>query len=287
MPIINFEKHQSKQTDNREVLDYLFYLDVIDQKQTLTDYFLPNGRFELVVDLADRVRYLHADGQWHERPRISLRAQHTAALRVACSGPRYESIGAVFSLGKISSLIPDTASRQYGTVIDLEDIFPGSSDRLFTALKMFSDVGKKISILDQFISEKLSTINPQPPFVDHSLLLMLQCQGQITVGDLSKRVRCSTRHLRRTFIQHVGISPKLLCSILRLYDTSSRISRLNLPMSDVISDNGYFDRAHFYKDFIKIAGIAPSEFFNSPRFLSRHFFNTAVASPISTPVYSS
>lgn len=281
MPTLNFEKHKTTYEQCSGVVDYLFHLEVLENE--ISDYFLPNGRFEIIVDLENRVRYLHQNGEWVLRPRISIRSHHTAALRVKCDGSHYEGIGAVFSLGKIAAFIPNPLHRKYGEVIDIEDLISGCTLPLLRKLYESSDRVYKIAILDQFISQHVTEIDQQPPFVDHSLQLMSQYNGQITVKDLSLRVRCSSRHLRRSFMQHVGVSPKVLCSILRLYDTASRISRLNLPMSDVISDNGYFDRAHFYKDFIRIAGMSPSDFFNGNRHLSRHFFNTAVAPPQANP----
>jgi AraC-like DNA-binding protein len=284
MPIVTFKKFDPFSEINHAYLDCFFYLDVFDEEKVIADHFIPNGRFEMIFDLADRVRVKRDDGAWDLRPRISIAGHHVKGVQVECVGSRFQSIGALISLGKISSLIPNPLTRRYGRHVDIDELYPGTSTMLMRDLNSLHTIKHKVRLIDEFISEKISEVSGQPAFLDHSLRLILQYKGQISVGDLSSRVHCSTRHLRRSFLQHFGMSPKVFSSIIRLYETAGQITRGQTTMADIISDNGYFDRAHFYKEFTRIVGIAPSQYFGSNHILSGHFFDRAVATRISTPV---
>ncbi len=287
MQSTTFKKFETQFHQNLGVVDYLFYLEVVDHHEQITDCFLPNGRFELIADLGDQVSYFGKSAEWQIRPKVSVLGHHTHSVRLSCAGPKFQCVGAVFSLGKMAALIPDPAKRQYGSPTRLDNYFDNATNTLIHELQLAQQVHQKIHVLDRFIHRHVTVDHKQPAFLDHSLQLIDQHKGRISVADISKRVHCSTRHLRRSFIQHFGISPKALSSIIRLNYAVAQMINSNVAMSDIISDHGYFDRAHFYKEFTRIAGMPPSVYFNHARKLSRHFFETAIASPKIKPAISS
>lgn len=277
-----FKKFETQHESNQGIIDYLFYMDVHDDEQHLTDCFLPNGCFEIILDLSDRVNFSLEDGVWDSRPRVSILGHHVHGVRLSVCGPRFQCLGVVIRPGKIANIIPDPKDRQYGKPIPLDHLFPGSSNFLVERIKSALSISEKVKILDDFIRFRISPLHKQPAFLDHSLQYIIQNKGNVSVVDISKKVHCSTRHLRRSFVQHFGVSPKTFSSVIRLFYTAAHISKSNAPVADVISDHGYFDRAHFYKEFVRIAGIPPSVYFNSPRKLSSHFFSKAELPPDKT-----
>ncbi len=74
-------------------------------------------------------------------------------------------------------------------------------------------------------------------------------------------IACTKRYLDRLFQEHVGVSPKLLASILRfqevyqgwMQDRSPTFFRDQWPAS-------YYDQSHFIKEFKRFTGFTPQQY---------------------------
>jgi transcriptional regulator GlxA family with amidase domain len=68
------------------------------------------------------------------------------------------------------------------------------------------------------------------------------------------------RTLHRKMKQNIGLSPKTYLSVLRFKKVVDRIQSGPLNWQDILFDCGYFDQAHFSKDFKKYAGLSPEKY---------------------------
>jgi len=58
----------------------------------------------------------------------------------------------------------------------------------------------------------------------------------------------------------VGVIPKKFCVIAYFYDTHRVLSKKGIEnLSQKVIEKGYFDQAHFIKDFKKLTGVNPSK----------------------------
>jgi AraC-like DNA-binding protein len=70
------------------------------------------------------------------------------------------------------------------------------------------------------------------------------------VGELAQRVGVSTRTLDRLFRRHVGVGPKWVVRRYRVHEACERIVTGEQPSwSSLAQELGYFDQAHFIRDF--------------------------------------
>jgi AraC-like DNA-binding protein len=91
-----------------------------------------------------------------------------------------------------------------------------------------------------------------------------RADGQVEIGGLAKELGCSRKHLVAQFHEQIGAAPKTIARILRfqhavrLFHAASDTN----PVSgaDVALACGYFDQAHFIKDFRQLSGITPTEY---------------------------
>ena len=78
---------------------------------------------------------------------------------------------------------------------------------------------------------------------------------------------CSRKHLISQFHEQIGAWPKTVARILRFQHAVGlfHAATAKNPVSgaDVAIACGYFDQAHFIKDFRQLAGITPTEFMRS------------------------
>jgi len=90
-----------------------------------------------------------------------------------------------------------------------------------------------------------------------------------TVAQLSLRSGCSERQLQRLFAHYVGISPKSVIARYRLHEALALLQSGNAPSgSELALKLGYFDQAHFIRDFTRMVGQAPTHYVQTQTVLS-------------------
>ncbi|HUW93716.1 MAG TPA: DUF6597 domain-containing transcriptional factor [Bacteroidales bacterium] len=108
---------------------------------------------------------------------------------------------------------------------------------------------------------------------DHTLLVHQSCaiimknNGRGTIKDLSKQLKCSSRHLQILFLRYVGLSPKEFSIIIKMRNTIDGIaypsSTINSSMTSLALDNDFYDQAHFNNAFKAIVNTPPKKFIPS------------------------
>jgi len=87
--------------------------------------------------------------------------------------------------------------------------------------------------------------------------------GAVDVETLARALGSSVRQLERRFRATIGLSPKLACRIARVRHAMSFLPLRNgQNWSDVVYACGFYDQAHFIREFRAIAGVTPGKFAN-------------------------
>jgi AraC-like DNA-binding protein len=86
----------------------------------------------------------------------------------------------------------------------------------------------------------------------------------------------SRRHLHRLFAERVGVSP---ADYLRLARFATALPRLHTAASlaDVAAGSGYFDQAHFCRDFKTFATMTPTEYREAVPIVPGHLFGVPMS----------
>ncbi|RAV98163.1 AraC family transcriptional regulator [Pseudochryseolinea flava] len=88
--------------------------------------------------------------------------------------------------------------------------------------------------------------------------IILKSGGALNVQtDLKTGV--SPRHLRRLFDFYVGESPKMFCTVVRFQNIiNQRPTAICIREKKIFYEAGYYDQAHFIKEFKRLYGLTPS-----------------------------
>lgn len=121
----------------------------------------------------------------------------------------------------------------------------------------------RISAFQQEIKLLRSTSLPKTEKGAKELMLAIEqiyiSRGNMNLIDLSEMLNCSTRHVRSVFEKFVGMPPKTFCQITRF---QSAVAKLLQPRNntyvDIISESGYYDQAHFIREFKKFSRECPT-----------------------------
>ena len=109
---------------------------------------------------------------------------------------------------------------------------------------------------------------PCDPLVERAVERVAAIVGEIAsdvsiarVEQLAERHAMTPRALQRLFRDYVGASPKWVIARYRLHEAVERIGRGEaIDWSTLALDLGYFDQAHFIRDFKRLVGWAPAEY---------------------------
>ncbi len=85
----------------------------------------------------------------------------------------------------------------------------------------------------------------------------------MNVNQLADELCISQDAFEKRFRKVVGCSPKHFSSIVRLKNLISQ-PQSKQSFTEIAFDNGYFDQAHFNKNFKLFTGQNPTDFFKSP-----------------------
>jgi AraC-like DNA-binding protein len=146
--------------------------------------------------------------------------------------------------------------------IDLSDIFNKEIRQVEETLCFKKTVWERVAVIEEFLHKKYS------PFASHEDLLInrgveliKQYHGQISANSLSDKLSVTLKSLERKFSCKLGKTPKQYIKLIRFQETLKDFSvNKNINLTEYAYRNGYFDQAHFIKDFKTYSGYTPGEF---------------------------
>jgi AraC-like DNA-binding protein len=88
--------------------------------------------------------------------------------------------------------------------------------------------------------------------------------GATDLDRIAVQANLSPRQFRRRCLEESGLTPKLLCRILR-FQRACRLteSAVRPDWAAVALDAGYFDQAHLIRDFREFTGLTPMTVFSN------------------------
>lgn len=119
---------------------------------------------------------------------------------------------------------------------------------------------KRISAVEQFLINRMSTADPDK-LVLAALAIIHKAHGNIRIKDLMDQLHISQSPLEKRFRQAVGTSAKKFASIVRMKNAISQYNPANC-LTDLAYEAGFYDQAHFIREFKTFTGDTPEKFFN-------------------------
>ncbi|MCB0496513.1 MAG: AraC family transcriptional regulator [Cyclobacteriaceae bacterium] len=124
-----------------------------------------------------------------------------------------------------------------------------------------TDEKEMIELAEQFLLRNLPEPDPNVDKVNEIMEFVKKDSEILKVDDLVERFKYSKRTLQRLFKHYVGVSPKWVIMRYRLHDVAERIAAKPVTNWAALAlEAGYFDQAHFIRDFKSIVGKTPAEY---------------------------
>jgi AraC-like DNA-binding protein len=164
-------------------------------------------------------------------------------------------VGTKFVPGGFARLTARPLHRFTDTVQPVAEAFPDGGSALARAAAGEPDAAGKLTRVHAFLRERLGPSDPQIELVQAVVASMRSAAPGVRVEEVAAAHHVSTRTLQRLFQRYVGVSPKWVLQRYRLHEALERVDRGGgVDWTRLALELGYFDHAHFLRDFRALAG---------------------------------
>lgn len=193
--------------------------------------------------------------------------------RLVLLGPKTEKAGAEiheaadyfvlrFRPGQTPLLAPDLALSRPGELVDAVVELPSfcgcSLDELAGRLLALPDQAARGRKLDELLRSARPMVRDEScrwaaAFIDAR-------NGLCRAGEAADALGLHPRSLERRFKEHLGLSPKTLCRLVRLQRLLQRLRAGGFKnLAALALDHGYADQAHMIHDVKALTGLLPAQ----------------------------
>jgi AraC-like DNA-binding protein len=213
---------------------------------------LPGARVVLIVSFGPRMdvdgrRYTSFVAGVHDTPTLTEHDGEGHGLEVY-----FSPIGARRFFGMPMGEL----TRQ---VVELEDLLGPEAAELAERLYEAPGWPARLAMLERLIAGRVLEAPPLPPELEWAWRRLHATDGAVPVAGLASELGWSRRHLSATVARELGMPPKALARILRFERAVDRL-RGGDALADVALASGYYDQAHFNRDFKRFAASTPTEY---------------------------
>jgi AraC-like DNA-binding protein len=150
-------------------------------------------------------------------------------------------------------------SELTGRVVELADLLGREADELAERLHDAPGWPARLALLERVVARRAMAADPPPAELEWAWRRLLETDGAVAIGALAEELGWSRRHLSARFREDAGVPPKVLARILRFERAAKLLRRRDAPdLGRLALDCGYYDQAHFNRDFRAFAGATPT-----------------------------
>jgi AraC-like DNA-binding protein len=251
---------------------------------------LPSTEIPLLLNFGAPHRRLDEDaGEWAARDHawvVGLHAKHQMTEAVGerhFMVVRFTPLGAHRFLRMPMDLIANRA-------VDLASIDPALARLTMSRVGIANSWTARFDAMEALIAERVVG-EEIPGAVDLVWRELVASHGRASLGTLAAEIDCSHRTLIAKFRTSIGLPPKTVARLMRFNRALATLDELSgtranepagkpyvetaedmrtgaIAWADLAADCGYFDQAHFIRDFREFAGTTPASFLRRVALLS-------------------
>jgi len=145
--------------------------------------------------------------------------------------------------------------------VSLPEIFGAAGQALETEIRATKEDEPSIEIAEQFLRSR-RPIRDDTVALIHRIIERVAADRTLTrCSHLEHEFFVTERTLQRLFSRYVGVSPGWVIRRYRIHDAVNHLEQGEIVDWPTLAvDLGYFDQAHFIKDFKQLIGVPPGRY---------------------------
>lgn len=169
--------------------------------------------------------------------------------------------GVKFKPGAFYPLLQQPLATLTDRSLPITQLFGEAGKALSASILKLDDPAAMCALADAFWAPRLPKFDETVSLVGAMVNQIMADRTMCKVDDVAHHFGLSRRTLQRLFNRYVGVSPKWVITRYRLHDAAEQlINGVDMPLAAMAQDLGYFDQAHFIKEFKAAVGLSPAEY---------------------------
>lgn len=232
----------------------------------------PQGSVDLMFTLrGEGVNIITADNQNNQFNDIFILAQQEGKFEIKFAEDLF-IVGVVFYGESFKKLFNFPLQEISNSGLRVSDDLNDSYDEVHYKLQQSITDYEIVTTLNSFFTDQLTHLDFSFTKFDQLIQHIRLTNGQLQIDQISQLSNLSSRTLQRKMKELIGVSPKSYSSIMRFKQVMNMLStNTTTNWQDILFNCGYYDQAHFIKDFKKYTGHTPNSFLNNDSSLSYFF----------------
>ncbi len=224
---------------------------------------LPDGSMELVINLEEDLvkvydqknldQYKSFDGSLFSGPHSNF-----VVIDTTCQA---STIGVHFKPGCAYPFLNLPADELHNNHISLDMLWGTKASEMREQLLEVQPPTDKFKILEQYLLKQMIQPKRHHPAVVYALTKFKTVPHQSKIAEVTEQINLSSRRFIEVFKKEVGLTPKQYCRVQRFQRVLSLIEdREEIDWTDIALSSGYYDQAHFIRDFRSFSGFSPTAY---------------------------
>jgi len=174
--------------------------------------------------------------------------------------------GVKFQPGAFFSVLGKPVVSLTNRVVPARTIFGETVEPLNRKIHEASDMAERIELVSDYLLRLNPAIDAEMELASRLVHRLETDRELLRVEELCKSESLSPRRVQRLFRKYVGVSAKWVIRRYRLHEALERVETLltaeteAIEWADFAQSLGYFDQAHFIKDFVAVIGCTPEQY---------------------------
>ncbi|MFJ4783700.1 helix-turn-helix domain-containing protein [Streptomyces sp. NPDC088794] len=171
-------------------------------------------------------------------------------------------LGVHFKPWGMAPFIDMPASELRDRWVPVDAVWQRSMDRMRDWVGEFTSAAEMLRVLEEELRSRLADAPARGlDLVQYTGGRLEVTHGTIPVGALAEAAGVSGNHLANLFKAHVGVTPKRVARIYRFARLMVSVDALGpVDWAELAQTAGYFDHAHFSREFKDFTGHTPTEY---------------------------
>ncbi len=241
-----------------QYIDFFFYYEGYVAGHTM-EKLLPDGSVDMLIDLSETPKKLFYNEEGTTYSTLNkgwISGMKTDYILIDASVS--QMIGVHFKPGGCYPFVDFPMSEINNRTIELDLVWGSGINQVREAILYETTAEGRFAVLEQFLLLKGKNRMDGHVLVQFSVSQLVKSPQMWTIRDLSFKTGVSAKHLITLFKKYVGLSPKMFSRINKFQKVIQLIElRQKIEWASLAYECGYFDQAHFIKEFRDFSGLNP------------------------------
>ena len=220
----------------------------------------PSGHQEFCIDISNGETTRHFGNRSERMPKLEMLG-HITLPTFATVASGTTTLVTRFHPHASSLFIPNPAFEFNNNSVDLYDILSHKSADFYDRIMEQPTLEMKVRILETFLIEQLRENEKKRgklKLIDH-ICRYISSAESFSGERLSAAFGFSERYIQKAFLEYVGLTPQNYFAVQRFNNGLALVQSSLKPLTAVALECGYYDQAHFIKEFKSYTALTPSQ----------------------------